>query len=78
MSSSKSVFNSKEDVKEELKGNPKKLVYTHGLGYRNPTTHRVPIDFEKACKLINDNGLVDVKEFDDYIEINTYSGSDMW
>lgn len=68
----------KEDAKDALRKTDKNIVYTHGLGYRSPTIHRVPVSLEKACEIIDDESLVDVKEFEDYIEVNTYSGNDMW
>ena len=45
---------------------------------RNPTTYKVPITKERAFKEWDSNGMMDVREYSDYIDMNSYSGSDMW
>lgn len=55
----------------------RKILYTHGLAYRNPTTYKKPITKEKAFELLNYDCLdIDFKE--DCIEMNTYSSNDMY
>lgn len=57
----------------------KPFKYTHGLGYRNPTTHNKPISLEEATKIMTEPGeWLDIDERDDCIHLNTYSSNDMW
>ena len=56
----------------------KPCIYTHGLGYRGPSTHRVPISTDRALQIIENECLLDITEEDKAIHLNTYSGNDMW
>lgn len=56
----------------------KPIKYTHGLGYRGPTTHNQPITKDKALKIIEEESLIDIRENEEYIHINTYSGNDLF
>lgn len=56
----------------------KPIKYTHGLGYRNPSTHNQPITKDKALKIIKKEILIDITENEEDIHINTYSKNDMW
>ena len=56
----------------------KKLVYTYGFEYRNPTTHRVPIDKERALELISHESYLDITEEEDFIHFNAFSSNDMF
>lgn len=66
----------KEIVEYVLKTTKKPFKYTYGFKYRNPTTYMVPITRESALEKLKD--WCDVTEFNDYIDINTYSSNDMW
>ena len=68
----------KEKLKEFIRETKKEIKYTHGLGYRGPTTHNKPISKEKALKIVENYGLLDAIEMEDYLHLNTYSGDDMW
>ena len=68
----------KEKLKEFIRETEKEIKYTHGLGYRRPTTHNKPISKEKALKIVENYGLLDAIEMEDYLHLNTYSGDDMW
>jgi len=68
----------KEKLKEFIRETEKEIKYTHGLGYRGPTTHNKPISKEKALKIVENYGLLDAIEMEDYLHLNTYSGDDMW
>lgn len=61
-----------------LKKTNKPIKYTHGLGYRSPTIHKVPVTREKAIEIFKGYGLCDVTEHDDYVHVNTFSDNDMW
>ena len=56
----------------------KEIKYTHGLGYRGPTIHNKPISKEEALRIVENNELLDAREMEDYLHLNTYSGNDMW
>ena len=68
---------SKEEAIELIRTTDKGFLYTYGLGYRNPTTHRVPITREKAIEYAQFS-LVDIKEEENFIHINRFSGNDLW
>jgi hypothetical protein len=68
----------KEKLKEFIRETEKEIKYTHGLGYRGPTTHNKPISKEKALKIVENYGLLDAMEMEDYLHLNTYSDNDMW
>lgn len=71
-------YGTKEEAEEIIKDTDKEVLYTHGLGYRNPTIHKVPISKEEAINKLYENSLVDVDEYDEYIHVNSFSGNDMW
>ena len=56
----------------------KPIKYTHGLGYRGPSTHNQPITKDKALKIIKKESLIDITENEEDIHINTYSENDIW
>ena len=41
----------RDEAKEVIINTDKDLKYTYGLGYRNPTTHKKPIDKAEAFAL---------------------------
>ncbi len=65
-------------AKEYIQGTNKRCVYTVGLAYRHPTTHRVPITKERAMQIIDVADLLDIKEERQVIHLNSYTGNDMW
>lgn len=56
----------------------KPIKYTHGLGYRRPTTHNKPITKDEALEIIEKESLIDIRESEAGIHINTYSGNDLF
>lgn len=57
----------------------RQIIYTYGLEYKNPTTHRVPITKEDALHIWNRGGFVEVDALNpEYIHIKEYSANDMW
>lgn len=62
---------------EFINSTNKPLKYTRGLKFRNPTTLRVPISKERALEIIATEW-TDITEYDDYVDINTFSANDMW
>lgn len=65
-------------AKKKIEASDKPLVYTYGYEYRCPSTHRVPIDKEKAFKIIDKNGYLDITEEENCIHLNEFSDNDMW
>lgn len=61
-----------------IKKTKRKILYTYGLGYRNPTTYRQPISKEQAIEYVKRGGLLDISSNDEMIHLNEYSGNDMW
>ena len=52
--------------------------YTYGLGYRGPSTNRVPITKERALEIIKTESLLDADDEKGYLHLNAYSANDMW
>lgn len=65
-------------AKEVITQTDKELKYTYGLGYRNPTTHKKPIDKEEALRIVDTASLLDITEYEDWIHLNEFSSNDMW
>lgn len=68
----------KEEARALLETTDKKILYTHGLKFRNPATKDVPVTNEKALELFDGNSTCDVTEHEDYVDLNAYSGNDLW
>lgn len=68
----------RERLIEFIESTDKKIVYTYGLGYRNPTTYRKPISKEAAIKIAKNESLLDATEEAECLHLNAYSGNDMW
>jgi len=71
-------FKDKNDAINYIEKLDKPCVYTYGLEYKHPTTHRVPVTKEEAIEKIKNNSLVDITEETDVIHINAYSSNDMY
>ncbi len=75
-----SFFNGTLDIqkaKEVVNNTNKKLSYRYGLSYRGAEEN--PISKDKALEILdNNNGLLDVNEYEDKIILNEYSYNDMW
>ena len=56
----------------------KPIKYTHGLGYRGPSIHNQPITKDKALEIIEKESLIDIRESEAGIQINTYSNNDLF
>lgn len=52
----------RETLKEFTKKTDRHIRYTCGLGYRNPTTHKVLIDKDRALGIANTKSLLDADE----------------
>ena len=66
------------EILETIKNTDKRIIYTHGLSYRNPTIHNVPITKERAKELFEKYSLIDFDEYENCIDINTYSDNDLF
>lgn len=55
------------------------IVYTHGYGWKNPTTYRKSIDKETALSIVRDTGnYLDIQFEEKEIHVNTFSGNDLY
>lgn len=70
--------NTKEEALKLLQDTNKKILYTYGLKFRQPTTYEKPIKNSEALKLFLDNPLNDVVEYENYIDFNQYSSNDLY
>lgn len=65
-------------AKKVIARTSKPLKYTSGLGYRNPTINKKPISKDEALEIINNQGFLDITEYEDFIHLNSYSSNDMF
>lgn len=75
---SKNSPNTHEEIEGFLRSTTKPILYTYGLGYRHPTTYKVPVDLDRALEIVKTQSLLDVDEYEDYVHLNAYSDNDMW
>lgn len=70
---------SRECIRYVVERSKRKLLYTHGLAYRHPTTYKQPISKVRAMQIIDSADFLDVDAtHSDTIYLNTYSENDMW
>lgn len=69
---------SNEEIIEFLKSTNKPIKYTYGYKWKHPSTYEVPKTLDQAIAIVNENGLLDVEEKPDYIDMNEFSENDMW
>ena len=64
-----SFFSNSKSTREEalklLQDTDKKILYTFGLKFRQPTVYEIPIKNSEALKLFLKNSLNDVVEYED-------------
>lgn len=68
----------KEEIASLVETTDKPFVYTYGLAYRNPTTHRKPMSKAEAISIVKTKGMIDITEEDEVIHIEEFSENDMW
>lgn len=68
----------KEKLKEFILNTDKKIRYTHGLRFRGPRICDVPTDKNEALRIVEEYGLIDANETEQFLDINTYSSNDMF
>lgn len=68
----------RETLSNFINTTDKPIKYTYGLGYRGPTTYRVPINKERALGIVKNESLLDATEEAECLHLNAYSGNDMW
>ena len=68
----------KETLKKFIKETKKPIRFTYGFKSRNPTTLNVPKTKEEALKIVESQSMLDAKELEDVLDLNAYSGNDMW
>jgi hypothetical protein len=69
---------SKDEIVALVETTDKPFVYTYGLAYRNPTTHRKPISKDEAISFVKTKGMIDITEEAEVIHIEEFSENDMW
>lgn len=77
MSFSKGTLN-KLLLSDFIEKTDKKILFTYGFKYRNPTTLKVEISKKEAISIVVKESLLDAVEYDDYLDLNAFSGKDMW
>lgn len=68
----------KDRLKAFIEKTDKPIRYTYGFKYKSPTTLNVPVSKEKAMQIVDSQSMLDAKELDDVLDLNAYSGNDMW
>lgn len=67
------------DVLEEfIKNTDKPIKFTYGYKWKGPTTYFKDITKEEALHIARNESLLDVTENERFIDMNAYSGNDMW
>lgn len=56
----------------------KPLLYTYGYEYRDPSTHRIPVDKKKALDIIERESYLDIQFETDYVHLNAFSENDLF
>lgn len=67
----------REKAKNLINKTEKDILYTYGLGYRNPTTHKQKISKERAIEIVDKESMLDVDENETFIHLNAYSENDL-
>ena len=68
----------REKLKDFILETDKPILYTHGFKWKGPTTYKIPVTKEKALDIVNNKNLLDADEYEDYLDLNSYSDNDMW
>lgn len=64
-------------LEQVIKKTDRKLTYTYGLSFRNPTTNHKPISKELALEYLK-HSMISVRATKDEVNINEVSENDMW
>lgn len=68
----------REKLKNIIRETEKNILYTYGLGYRNPTTNKQKISKERALEIVDTQSLLDANEHETFIHLNAYSANDLF
>lgn len=60
------------------KSRERRITYTYGFGFRNPTTNHAPKTKEEAYEIIDNQGYLDIDFNETEIHLNAFSSNDMW
>ena len=68
-----------EKAIETILSTDKKILYTYGWKWKNPTTYKVPVTKEEAVEIIKAGHWAhfDLTDKGDYLDLNLYSANDM-
>lgn len=64
-------------LEQVIKKTDRKITYTYGLSFRNPTTNHKPISKELALEYLK-HSMISVRATKDEVNINEVSETDMW
>lgn len=67
-----------DEIVAFIKATNKPIKYTCGLGYRNPTTKDEPVTKEQILNIILEESTYDIKEYEDFVRVNTFMSGDLW
>lgn len=67
-----------EVAKAEIARSEKPCVFTYGYEWKNPTTHRAPVDKEWIYKLLDTESWLRITEEKDVFHIQKFDANDMW
>lgn len=65
-------------LRQFIKETNKKILFTYGLTFRNPTTNKKEITKEDALEIISVENLLDAEEYQDYLFLNAFSSNDLY
>ena len=63
---------------ETIKNTDKKILFTFGFTWKNPTVCKLPISVDEAIRTVNEEAFLDATEYDDYIHLNAFGVNDLW
>lgn len=68
----------REKLKNIINETEKDILYTYGLGYKNPTINRQRISKEHALEIVDTKSMLDADEKETFIHLNAYSANDLF
>lgn len=68
----------RDKLRKLIKDTNKKILFTYGLSFRNPTTNKKEITKEDALEIVTVESLLDAEEYQDYLFLNAFSSNDLY
>lgn len=66
------------ELRKFIKDTDKKILFTYGLTFKNPTTNKKEITKEDALEIVSVENLLDAEEYQDYFFLNAFSSNDLY